>query len=754
MRFGAWDVDSPVRQVTGRVIVSGVERPAAELSVESHMLDGHPAAVDTSPETTGSVTWDQAATVTTHAPDPWTDVEWVPGGGKPINIYVTRRLSDPIGSLYSYRIARGWVHEVQGQITDTSSGCDLIDHTSDLNVRIQRPAITPVMYPHAEGGGAWRRVGLCATWLQDWCMREAGYYCTAPHTGDAQLVVPMQGSMWPHSNIGSCVTASRLGDPAAQPSWTRTDWGLAASEAQAVYALDTPARDVVVTLSLGGHYSGESQAYVDLLDTDTATNVGFWIGWDATTDEIMCGLVGSGRTTNRFPRNGADRIAAHFAPNGGSGVLTLCINDGREITRTLSHADLTGGWRCRKVKVAAGAAIGGLLVETNKRNDSTGDFRFLPFIAPRTARIQVGDVLWWSACPDLITMTAREILESQAQAEMGCLWMEDDAILRYAGRGVLEGQTPVATYTTSLQVDDVQWTDSARSLAQSVWLRGSEPSVSYMSEPRNTVWVGSSQELAAGETVTEDIEAPSGEDWIGVDLSSTMLTQGNTRAAIIKNSVCAGTDVWESPNGDGGTLEAWSWHLWCMMSRLGARRYRIQLGATTDLPSGWKVATRTPTGTEATNMPPYWRGKEMPRMRAHIVTQWSDWEISGSGGTEGPRRLEHDVGFWVQNSAQRDVLKAALQDVAKSRVPNITSVTLDLDPRVQIGDSVWIEDPHRTGLRIRLLVTGIRYEVTDGYVGSMSLSGRVVSAARVWDVPDGEHRTWLTRNDDWLTPAA
>jgi hypothetical protein len=88
--------------------------------------------------------------------------------------------------------------------------------------------------------------------------------------------------------------------------------------------------------------------------------------------------------------------------------------------------------------------------------------------------------------------------------------------------------------------------------------------------------------------------------------------------------------------------------------------------------------------------------------------------------------FEHDAGWWVQHPAAVADLANWLASQMNTPLPVISGLDIHPDPRLQLGDVVFVQDNAMTGLYLKVLVTSITlgFDVNAGM--SMSLGCRVL----------------------------
>ena len=107
--------------------------------------------------------------------------------------------------------------------------------------------------------------------------------------------------------------------------------------------------------------------------------------------------------------------------------------------------------------------------------------------------------------------------------------------------------------------------------------------------------------------------------------------------------------------------------------------------------------------------------------------QWIDGEayVPSANGL-GPA-LEHDVGPWAAWNIA-DLIAAYLAGQTAAPMPTVTDLEIDPDPRLQLGDRVWIDSPGLMGVRLLCMISSssLSYSRDGGLAQSVGL--RIMSS--------------------------
>lgn len=728
MRAGTWGHEA-VQPVTARATIGAQTRPV-EATVESSLYDAHPAHPSTSPSSTGSLRVGPARPVTRLAPDPVTR----PSGWPPVP--GTTAVVDVGDGVQWFRQLTGEVDEVDGAITDPGVGVDVVDGTDRLDTlmtSLDSRASDAYLETQPPVDG-WRRVGLSSTWLVDRAARAAGYFASAPVVWETRLAVPMMGSIIP--DVGTVTRAARASNPLTTPGALTSPWGLAAYDVDAAYTLSTPTGAgswVEATIDLPTKRA-TGQARVWLLD-DTAGRYGFRFGYDHAADTVFVGTWSQApsatatTTTYSVPRNGASRVTVRVRSTGGDQTMRLRLDNSETVHTWTETGALATGWAAHRVEITAPeTSIGGVTVADAPPQWAT-------LTPPRTARVRVQGMSWWTSSRPTTGMTVKEVLDAIADAECASWWIDSAGVLQWAGRGVLEAQPVAATITTELGLIDLPWTLPRRSTAQRVRLKWLTNTISRRADRSVHLWAASGVSgLVGGDTWEEIAASPDDEDWLGTDPGVKVLGPDSALADARDGTVAASELVNRATDGvawgnlpTAFTLEQISQQAW-------------KWTATVTAQAGHEVNLRVPDhDTVASNLPRYYRGKDFPRLRGYARVKWAerrDGSPTATDVTTGRYEYEHDCGWYVQEATQRSDLRTYLRTELARRLPVLPDVPVRPDPRIEVGDKLVLTDPDRTGLSLTVLVQSVTSMWRDGDA-SMSLRCRVLShtKAAVTDLP-------------------
>lgn len=727
MRPGSWP-DTPVRSVAARAIVGGIPVDidsvslTAEMSSDLPLVGGGQLAV-----TDGSVDWPQQALAAVKAPQPFMPASFPPAIGTPLNIEV----GDGMGQWF--RLVTGRIDSNSGSLTSGVVQSRLVDNVDRLSVPIWHDAlINKQPHPHED---RYRQIGLTGTFISDFCARAAGFHATPPvnPANSTLLSVPFMGSAWPE--VGVVESCERISDPVLAPAWIKTAYGLAPSDVDAVYTATggSGSSAPVLTACLGPQPAGSVQIKCYLLNSD---GWGVSLAHSEVSDNVRVGVKtpAGDITLGLLPRNGNMRAAVKVTISGSTATLVLRLADGTEATYTNTDAVFTG-WVFSQCQLIGAGCMGGLMVEGNPASP------WATMAAPATAIFRVGPTPFLFAMPALKGQTALSLLTEQAAAECASVWIDAYGVLRWVGRGLLEADPPVVTKSTALTVDDIPWSIDLRSVYSRVTLPHSAPAIWFSSEYTIRLYQAEVTSMYLGQILEQWYEAPEGTDWIVPDKVFQNSSSLETYAQLARGSRFGGVvedDSSETAGGSGAiaTSSTWSsnkvlWRQECTALDAG----KVWVNKIADKPT----------------MPRSMRGTGLPLIRGKALVTWSELSETFSTGANAATSVanyDHACAWHVQNDIRRTELKDFLCAALANPRPEF-SVSIDPDPRLELGDKVTIQDPYRTGLTLDIVVTGISQSY-GADVPSMTLSGRLTRVEQTWTLANPV-AAWQTFLANWAT---
>ena len=735
MRSGDWS--GPVSTDNVRVTVNGTVRPVSKVVIQSGMRDGHPASdVGESWCVESTIDWVAPPLVFSGAPHRFgPGTEWLPKAGDEV---VIETGDGELGKWWVQH--RGVIDDTTGSFADGTASSTTVDAIEDLSGRVQFGALLSNMTPLATGFGR-RNMGLSSAYMVDRMYRNpqtagVGWYATPPTTWQTVASATHIGSAWPE--VGSLRVAGRSpSEPQTNfVGWADTSYGVAPRGVHLETLFSAAVTDCILSCSIESPWtsSGDTTFHVQ-----NADGHGPRVRIDRPGGRIQFSVYApDGSQTFSIPIGSATRVALYFNRDTTTQqTLILRTDDGREETRTTNLTGFPIGFTMDRIFIDTDTdgVAGWWMVEGNKPAAQ----RWATLEHVPTARIRRGADIRWGASRDLPFTMPSDWLAGQVDAECATMWLDEDGVMQWAGRGVLEGGPVVNTITSVRGVDDIQWEQRRRALARSVWVNHLAPQVRAGLAVGQDAWTNGRIDVGRSEVHVEDITVPAEQDWISLDTSSELGYADTLPIEHIFNTRHTGT-LYVSSSGTSG--EGWALAFNVNYERVGLRSVTLTVEGWSNIPTGRRIVTRFPDISGA------FHGGDGLRLRCRGIVTWVEKETSASAGSIGPARYTHDAGWGVQNYIVDGVteLRTWLRtQVMQTTRPRITGLTIEHDPRHQIGDKIRVQDVAVTGVDYEQLIQQ-RTVTISATEFSETISGRttVVHLA----VPNGPLNTdWTSRHE-------
>lgn len=314
--------------------------------------------------------------------------------------------------------------------------------------------------------------------------------------------------------------------------------------------------------------------------------------------------------------------------------------------------------------------------------------------------------------PALVAESARELLKSQAEAELAAVWLDEDGILHWLGRKRMLASPVVATLTSS-QIADAKITMDAQDVRRRVNVRWTAWAARVARKSTITVHEGSKDEFEADDFADEIISPPSGEQWVAVDTTPRLL-EGSDGAAAFNTGM--GTFV-------GWTGVTWDGEEFSSLPQADVRTAFVPVGPDT---FRWSIDVRKLQGSAAkartasradayTEIRATYRDRGLPLVRAMgRATSSQETASSLELGPAWAPELEHDTGWFVQEEfVARELADLLISELMVQR-PQIHDLQVLPDPRLQLGDKIRVEEHSRTGLSVVGVISDIAQPISPG----------------------------------------
>lgn len=648
---------------------------------------------------------------------PWTDTTY-PARGDRVEIWA-------VHNGVEAKIFTGRVDDVKGGVDTLEVTLGLVDDYDALGQEIQHTALARMMPPLSTTGDGYQRMtGLLSPWVTSMAARQAGFCSTPPMDAYCLVSAPLQGSTWPergvlrdsyrHSDVGEWSKYH----PGAT---TEPDGWLSMTQLIAKYEPDpyntpynsgiTSARPLSITM-MAGRWQSTSSYVAARWDTGHTLRIACAGNRDLSAQYMA--PDGTVRTVAFMSSSTAGDWSIATAQwelfGTGSLKVTLYTDTGKtaEGTITAPMGSKTKPIFQVWVYAPSGNYIAGAQVSFTSLPAAT---RFR-----RSASIQPAKPLRnLNLVPALAMTPAAEILNAQAEAELAALWVDEDGVLQYRDTPTLLGAPVTRTFTSARDVIGLSWSTNSQDVRRKVTVKYRSAAVSIARRSRITVYEGQKSELAVGEDSDIWIDVPDDEEWIQAD-STPRTVYGDYNASLMNSgegSFIGFTGL--TKDGDeipilDGTKAVYT----LSFNLVGRRGYRAIIGIA-QLPSNAdRVTTQTRT-EDATSLKKAYRGIGLPLIRAMGKGTWADQEATpGVTGPSWATDLSHDAGWFVQDQVVASSLAQTIAEQTKAPYPLLDDLPVRPDPRVQLGDKVRVQDPHRTGLSLLGVVCGIDQSIGAG----------------------------------------
>lgn len=767
MKPGVWG-ESSVQRVLPRVNIGTFGNDSwhnADVSRTRSMYEGHPNPVSTEPYSTVSLTIQQEMPVTKRNRGPFrgassffqsgTRPTWPPLAGTPATVH----LGD--GETY-------WTHtnlaveRSDGTLSNTEITVELIDGIDNFDAPVLRPALLTEYPPYSpryqnqpgQQVPNWRYLGLTTAFLIDTAFRDAGYFTTPDDLWESILVVsyvgsgnPQTGTVWASEGLRGPNYDLLIDKSARVP----LAWSV---NAEYLMTRGTDQPSVEFTVHPNEVYQA-NYTWVRVLDGD---DYGFEVRYNQNNGylsvvPIRAGVVDApaGRSGIYISTTDEVRVRVDFTTDSSPEQVIrlrarpLGADFTYDATYTWALHRYAANWEATRTHVHVDVPISGLMVN-HALPDTSGTLDFQP-----TATIDMRYEDSLEASRDIQWVDAVKVLNEIADATLGRWWIDEDGIARWKGRGAIENDPVVDTVTTLNSITDWTWKTDYSEWVKAIYIERQVPGITKRKWQGVGVWDGSgSQGYDSNSDVYEEfVSVPNDEDWIGVGDDIETILSGNTadRYTVRTGNVAGATVTDTSTEDQRWAIFEVDWRLY----DLNMRTWKWE-GAVNNLQSGHEVSLMIPE--DATEVPRYWRGRNLPIMRGTARVTWYD-ETDDSprmtGVDYGKHSYYHDVKWYVQRADQLTRIRDYLEDQLDGSWPVLDGVKVLADPRHQIGDMLTFTDPALTGVTI----TGYLARAKDDWTAGSATSDytiRVTDISVSPELDDTDLPTWMQTANNWPYP--
>lgn len=684
---------------------------------------------------TGSLVIAPVEDVSGRVATPWTSRTY-PKRGERVQIWVSHDGAEA-------RIFTGRVDSTSGDVSSREISVDVVDDFDKLNTEFSHRPVARMMPPLSTiGNGFQRMTGLLSSWVTDLAARAAGFYATPPMDGYCLVSAPLQGSTWPErgelrdSYRGDNVGIWHKYHPGAV---TQPEGWLAMSHLYAMYEPDpyntpynsgiTSARPLNLTMM-----AGRTQATSSYVAAHWAGGYMLRLAVTGSRDVVAQAVATDGTVTNvafiGVNSAGAWTTAtARWRPSGAvSLAVDLTTDTGASATGAMTPPSTAGVFTDPITQVRVYAPQGCYIA------GAQASFTTLPPASSwsRTAAIRPSTPLRnMTLVPALTTRSAGELLKAQAEAEISALWIDEDGRLQYRDRASLLSGSVVKTLTSKRDLLGLSWSTDSQDARRKVTVKYRDAAVSITRRSTLVAYEGQKEELHEGEDQEVFIEPPEDEEWLMVDSTPrTILSDFNADKFNSGEGSFVGFTGLNKDGDEYAFFDGSAADYRMTFELVGARAWRTTLSIPKMPPNVDRVITQS-RSEDNSQIKRAYRGRGLPLLRCMGKGKWTDQEVTpGITGPSWATDLTHDAEWFIQSRADALALANEIAQATADPLPVFESIPIRPDPRLQLGDTVRVQDPDITGLSITGVVCGVDQSVKAGeHTMTVSLIVTKVDAA-------------------------
>lgn len=710
--------DGDVYEPSVTVTHNGVVREVDSVSIDRELPSNLPAAVAGGSgvtAATGNVEWAEGQDVTGVAAHPWSP------GPFPPQDYDTVTVDAGYGGGEA-RLLTGFIDGSSGSITDGNVSSGLVDGIDAFQKPITIDPLAASMPPLGELGApyTYRHIGLSSLYFTDRCARVAGFYTTPPEANGCVFYAPFVGSAWP--TVGTLYASGGVANQ--NPLFYSSPWSMGVRGVSANYFPWTSR----ATARLNGTIQLTAKVH-------TAFNVGhtpsrLTIAWG--DDYIRLSVQNNRAVYAQAFAGGVFTDVAVMSASAAAtattfsvqvtpaGATTIYANNGATATGSFTPSAAMTGTGADRASVYVpedGLVMGGFQIAMT--TNPTWDH------APNAHMTVPAYFRQLEASPFIDNRMVIDVLKEQSEAECAAMWIDEQGTFRWVNRDILVGTSIRETITPLDDLEDVQWEHNTGSVRYRVDVKSRtvtpKPSPNYT----KTAFQGSSTDLKLGDTEQGFATPEADTDWIMVDEdlkvvgspgSSTLFNGGYGSFVGATSATRDSNNVDYEYVADQGITSS--------LERINSQTYKYSV-TVVSLPSGFNLELRTPGDGFTTAFWPSKRNFDLPILRCKEVLHWGDLVTSGFHlGPIGAPVLEHDVGWWIQDTEELERLADWLSFQLATPAPMIRNLSVIPDDRRQLADIVQIEFGT---VVLKALIVGISNSIS-GTDKQQSLTVRILTA--------------------------
>lgn len=698
-------------QWVSRVLVAGVEREVTDWSTDREISGGLPSSLSTGgsgiTQATGGISF-AGQDVQIRPQNPFTTSNgWVPNRGDLVQIFVSDGFTE-------WQQFHGLIDKVSG---DVQSGINatVIDHYDKLSAEARHVPLLRGMPPLNAGGGDFRYPGLTALYYVDHFLRLAGFNCTPRVESNPMVVAHGQSSIWPA--VGTLNTAVTPNPAVTEhPTVNRAPWGISMSGFTATYL---PARD----------YGTSDPLQITMCVAPEHAGTGYVRARCAGASQYAQLLVNLNRRAIAYVDGtaivGIDLLPTETAVSAlfkGTAV-TIMTSTGRTVTGTATRSG--GLYTTALIMADDNARIAGMQISSPSNTASElVSPQFKPTAHFDTAQLSL--MSFMDAAPSFKGTPVNDVLTNLCESKLSSMWIDELGVMQWADAETLESKLSARGVTTLDDIISMSWEVALMQSASKVTIKSQRPAIT-VGRYKNRVLVeggGSSESLKSNDELEIFLEPGSDETWIMPNFSFTEVG-GATGSWTLANDPERSL-VGMYYTSDGGTTETTGLTCTITTEVLDYEKFLIRYEAGTWPSDVEGVISTSPTNT---NLWPKNQNKDLPKLVGQGKVAWSEREYSISDlGGNGPE-LVHETGVWCSRQQDETILvryAEFLRDHVIAPKPIVNGMEIVPDPRLQLGDVIYVRSDALLGARFRALIVSKSTSFGDDGL-SMTLGVRVLT---------------------------
>lgn len=710
-----------VLEAERRVLVNGVHRPHVSVSLSAdHDVwpGGGPGGISSR---TAQVLFAHTGQVIERAETPWNP----PQGGWPPRRGDTVRIIDDVvttGAPYSYTRFTGRVDDVWGDSELSVSCIDGWDeYRHDVTV-LPMQARMPGVRTGEQSAAAQYTTYLAPFGPVYRAMEACGKGILPPVDAPGRVVVhaPFIGGIVP--TVGGVLTGATARHQAGNGQSEYVEdmtlaetWGQSVGGSTGSLAITLRAPRSVFTSHTGAHPavivrgSNDAEVVVNALA-------------NGTVQVYLSGALVATVATGGY---GSDLLLGLSILWSGTALRVYNIATGVEQTATVPAPPALPDATCR-VRWLSGVRV--------TRNETlaqwTSTSRAVMSQPYRFRWAQWGQLL---AASRLYQGPAFDLIEEWARAQLMMVWLDEHGMVEAQPLDRMAAASPVATFSTAREVDQLPWRQSWQHLRSRTGVSYQRAAVQSSGQVRTLLWQPSSaKQLRSGDAPEEFAEPAANQDWIEPDFTFA--------PAAIDPGFGTGS-VWGAVyTSEGVEGEQWAESRVAFdATTLGPEKVLLW-HTTAGLLSTQTATLKTP---EEWNAPASMKNAPLPIIRGRGLTEWSEEKVhSAIVGPAWAPEFVHDMGWWGRPT-DAGLLNNWLTPRLTTAITTLNGLDVGYDPRLQIGDVYTIDAGSTHGVRLTVLLTGIKDSDGPGGV-SQSITVQVLTAINMTT-------QWRIFEDAWST---